>query len=90
MTTLLKKAFNQSLIKSIPKVLVDSIAKIASGVYQNMVRALPRHGRLLTLETDLPLQLRQWQDGSNHQRRHGSLNQAPWQHWLQLAEITSN
>jgi transposase InsO family protein len=37
---------------------------------------------------DLPLQLQQWQDYYNLQRRHGSLNQAPWQKWLQRAETT--
>jgi len=33
-------------------------------------------------------QWQQWQDYYNHQRRHGSLNQAPWHKWLQLAEAT--
>ncbi|HEY9845500.1 MAG TPA: IS481 family transposase [Candidatus Caenarcaniphilales bacterium] len=37
---------------------------------------------------DIPLQLQQWQSYYNHQRRHGSLNQAPWQKWLQLAQTT--
>jgi transposase InsO family protein len=37
---------------------------------------------------DLPLQLQQWQNYYNYQRRHGSLNHAPWQKWLQLEETT--
>lgn len=30
---------------------------------------------------DLVTQLQQWQDYYNYERRHSSLNQAPWQKW---------
>jgi len=38
--------------------------------------------------TDLSQQLQQWQYYFNHQRKHGSLNQTPWQKWEQLMEKT--
>lgn len=38
--------------------------------------------------TELSQQLQQWQDYYNRQRKHGSINQTPWQKWEQLMEKT--
>ena len=37
---------------------------------------------------DLDEQLQQWQDYYNRQRKHGSINQSPWQKWESLKAQT--
>ncbi|MBE9170810.1 hypothetical protein IQ238_25960 [Pleurocapsales cyanobacterium LEGE 06147] len=44
----------------------------------------------MTIQADLILgqQLQQWQDYYNRRRKHGSINQSPWQKWESLKAQT--